>query len=386
MAYVYYRTDKGTVQDYRITTQEGHKMVPFDKTKIVDKPYYFVQSQFLGGNTNALPGGLSMRAGGTYSNEYSPAPDMSISVRDSTNTYFSSDGNKAYARAYAKFKSKCYTSADTLTALVERRKTAEMIGLRLVQLHKGARHLKRGNFREFLKTFGIKPLNKHQNKTWSRPKEFGALWLEYWMGWAPTIGDINNAVDSLTSPIPEIPIRAGSRVDKSLNTSKTQWGSTFKQDWSGNCTVWIQASLKVENPLLFMASSVGLLNPVATAWKTTPFSWFYDWFSNIAQVLEQYTDWVGLQLVDLNISCKTKMSGSWVVTNARGAFNVTPPPPEPLYRVREITFFTRRTGGVMPLIRPKLVLPNGLSITRGATAVSLLITMFTPEKAAKHKP
>lgn len=379
MAYVYYNTVNGLAADYRILSQTGFKLTPFIKEQIRDTNYMRSDVSFVAGNTNTLPGGMSMRAGGAYANEAMPTNDFTGSVLNGSFT-FSTDGNLAYARAYAKFKAKCYTQADTLTALAETGSTMEMVGARLTQLLKGASHLKRGKFRDFLKTFGIKPLKKHENKVWSRPKEFGGLWLEYWMGWAPTVADINNALESLTQVVPKEPIRAGSRIEKSVNTTRSQNGSVFVDSWTGHCTVTIQASLVVTNPNQFTLQGLGLVNPAATAWKTLPFSWFADWFSNVAQVLEQMTDWYGLQLVDLNVSCKTTLSGSWVVTNAKSYYNWFPCP-STLYRVRTVTYFTRKVGGVLPIIRPKFQVPNGLSLSRGATAVSLLITMFAPSKA-----
>jgi len=46
--------------------------------------------------------------------------------------------------------------------------------------------------------------------------------------------------------------------------------------------------------------------------------------------------------------------------------------------------FARKTGGVLPMVKPIARLPDGLSITRGATLASLLVTIFAPNKAKLH--
>lgn len=375
MPYVYTDQTTGTIESFVYKVSQGWKLTPHIKAQRVDKPYRLQKWEFIDGNTNVLAGG--QRAGGNLWAEVTPPAGMNGSV--SKNSFsFSPDGNMAYARAYTKFKEKIYTQASNLTALQERQASIDMVVSRLKQLYKGAKSLKRGKFKEFLGTFGIKPKPKHANKTWSRPKDFGSLWLEYWMGWAPMVGDVYTTLEFLGKPVPDSPVRAGSTAPVVGSSSYYSSPSRATSSWEGTTTVWIKSKVEVTSPSLYNLQGLGLLNPLKTLWETTPFSWFADWFTNVGQVLGQLTDWVGLELKDLVISCKTNVTLSYEVTRADSVWAGAPPR---IYRNREWTHFSRKTGGVLPVVKPIVRLPNGLSITRGATLASLLVTIFAPQRA-----
>lgn len=370
MPYAYYNRTVGTANDSFSFQQLGYKMTPFVKTGIRNQPYYRVEHRFVDGNS-------SMRSGGTYAGEqnYLGSNCVKGSVLDNTITIPLGPCSTAYARAYEKFKSKVYTQATNLTALKERGKTFEMVGNRLLQLWKGAKALKKGRFREFLRTFGIKPLPKHAHRRWARPKEFSGLWLEYWMGWAPTVGDVYSSLEFLGGEIPTTTVRAGSAVALSDRSSSwSPFGEYRTNVAEGKVAVWIQADVELTNPTLYNLNGLGLINPAKTVWETIPFSWLVDWFTNVGQVLGQLTDWVGLKLNNLVVSSLTKGKLGFRSTN-------TPSSGKLLWRNREFTSFYRKVGGSLPVVKPIIRLPNGLSITRGLTLTSLLIQIFSPAKA-----
>lgn len=377
MPYAYYMKTEGAAFAATFKQQMGHKMSPHVKSLRVDQPYSLTDWRFTDGNT----GVLGIRSSGTLWGEQVPTHQYLGSVQ-SNSFSFGSLGNQAYARAYTKFKEKVYTQASNLTALRERGKTIDMMVNRLKQLHKGASALKRGRFREFLGTFGLKPKPKHVHKHWARPKDFGALWLEYWMGWAPTVGDVYTTLEFLGKPVPTEPVRAGSTVPYVGNFVQTSGSSRATSTWEGKVTVWLKAQVEVTNPSLFDLNGLGLINPLKTLWETVAFSWFVDWFTNVGQILGQLTDWVGLKLKGLVVSCKTKTTCSYKCTGARSIFGSSVP--DTMYRNREFAAFSRKTGGTLPIVRPVAKLPNGLSLTRGATLVSLLVTIFAPNKAKPH--
>lgn len=370
MPYGYYTKTTGTAMDSVSVYQTGFRNIPFVKAELKNTPYYRTIYSFLGGNSG-------MRSGGTYAGETNYLADNSVrgSVVDNTITIPLGPCNLAYARAYEKFKGKVYTQATNLTALKERSKTIDMVSGRLSQLWKGAKALKKGRFREFLRTFGIKPLPKHAHRRWTRPQEFSGLWLEYWMGWAPTVGDIYSSLEFLGGEIPTTTVRAGSAVDLSKQSSSwSPWGEKRTNIASGRVAVWIQADVELTNPNLYNLNGLGLINPAKTVWETIPFSWLVDWFTNVGQILGQFTDWVGLKLNNLVVSSKTKGNLEFSSTN-------TPSSGKVLWRNREFLSFFRKVNGALPVVKPILRLPDGLSITRGLTLVSLLIQIFSPRKA-----
>lgn len=375
MALVYWTKDIGSARMRVWGRREGVKQVPFDPTIKPPLGYY---AQRITLHENHVLGSYGSPAGTTFWGEITPSHIVSTGFAGGlTSVSFTNEGNLAYARAYAKFKDKAYTQAANLTALRERVKTADMILARLTQLHRGAKALRKGRFREFLDTFGIRPLKKHEGKRWTRPKQFGALWLEYWMGWAPTMGDVYNSVDAYCGKIPEQTIRAGSSVPlHAVHKQRSDYYTTHSS-FEGKGTVWVQGQVHVTNPSLHKAQALGLINPALTLWETTPFSWFFGWFNTLAQTLGQLTDWVGLQLENLSISAKTEVVSSWHSVSRMNYGSSSPPV---MYHSKSFFWFSRHIVATPPLVMPSWRIPNGLSLSRGATLASLLTTMFAPKR------
>lgn len=370
MPYLYYILTEGSSSVTRSSQQIGFKLKPFVPGQIANTNYSRSIHQRTGGNDGqAVSGSVVGEVNALFN------ASAKLVVQSGNLTIPLGPASEAYARAYSNFKDKVYAQAANLTALVERGKTFDMVLSRLNQLHKGAKALRKGQFRKFLGTFGIKAKPKDENRFWSRPKDFAGLWLEYWMGWAPTLGDIYTSLEFLGSEIPSPTVRAGSAAPLGDISHRSVSGSyRYKTMSSGKCRCWIQADVKLTNPSLYNLNGLGLLNPLKTLWETTPFSWFADWFTNVGQVLGRLTDWVGLSLENLIVSCKTDGDVSWErIIKTSGVVITT--------RRRKVCYFVRKVGGVLPIVKPILRIPNGLSLTRGLTLSSLLIQLFAPEKA-----
>lgn len=279
----------------------------------------------------------------------------------------------AYSQAYNKLLSKTGERASLLTALAERKSTYSMVLNRLTQLYRGALALRKGNFREFLQTFGIKAKKKHKSNRWSRPRDFSSLWLEYWFGWAPTIGDIENAITVWQEPLSS---KFGLRVasgNRHLSLPSTGNYDAFinRTECSGSYVLQLRCKVELTNPDLWVANSLGLLNPVKTAWETTPFSWFVDWFTNVGQVLGSFTDQIGVKISDV-----------WSTRFAKGTEHRTrvskPKPTSGYDMVQQFAFMRRMSHPSLP--RPAFVLRiPGISWTRGLTLSSLLVQLFSPK-------
>ena len=283
----------------------------------------------------------------------------------------------AYSRAYNKLLSKTGERASLLTALAERKSTYSMVLNRLAQLYKGAKALRRGRFREFLSTFGIKAKPKHKNHRWSRPRDFSSLWLEYWFGWAPTIGDIDNAMKVWQSPLSsKMGLREGSGDRHYMKDGKGSTSAyTITTSCSGFFVLQLRCQVSITNPDLFVANSLGLLNPVRTVWETTPFSWFADWFTNVGQILGYFTDTLGVKISDV-----------WSTRFAKGTeqrTRISKPLPTSGYRfAQDFVFMRRMKHKALP--RPALVFRiPGISWTRGLTLSSLLVQLFSPNKPSR---
>ena len=370
MPYIQQSKTYGSTMDFVYGTSLGYKLTPFVAKDIRDTNFDKSLSFYNGGNTHTLLR-YAQRAGGAMAGEYYPASACGSDTPED---------RMAYARAYAKFTGKLYQQAALLTAIAERQSTIDMVAVRLKQIHKGLKHLRKGQFRLFLMTFGLKPKEKHVHKRWARPREVSSLWLEYWMGWAPTVGDVYNAIEFLGSEIPSTTVRAGSRVPWDHDKTETAWGVTKTvSSKRGFHSVWVKAKVVITNPTLFTMQGLGLANPLKTVWETISFSWLADWFTNIGQVLGQLTDFLGLQVKDLVVSRKSEATITWVCEDARPIFGYDNP--RKIWRSRDFIGFKRVCGGTIPPVRPYIRLPNGLSITRGATLASLIVQLFAPKRA-----
>lgn len=272
-----------------------------------------------------------------------------------------------YNRAYAKALDKLGSGADLGTMLAERSEAVSMIASRAIQIRSGWTALRRGNFRKFLKTFQISPRPKHRKTAWTRPKDAAGLWLEYWFGWAPTVNDIYNAVDVLQSPIPKPLIVRASATGTWEKTQK--WVYPYMAGscvCSGTIKLRLQYEAAISNPNLYIANQLGLVNPASVAWNVAPFSFLWDWFGNVGQVLSGFTDFVGVTVTKPQFTRYANL-GSNLFQSDKG------PPASHRNVSAEYTFMRRDTFGV-PMPQSTFNIPKALSVTRALTAISLLVS------------
>ena len=292
--------------------------------------------------------------------------------------YWSTAGTRAGPRALAYNKARSrfldkigVARAQGLTAIAERASTVTMLNHRLRQLLEAASALRRGNFPRFLGALNVQPLDHHRNKRWNRPKELGGLWLEYWFGWAPTIGDIYSLVDAYTNEINDDRVKAGG-VANVLWTDKggdSNYEAKTSEDYF--CTCHIGARVKVTNNDLLDLNEAGLLNPAQTALELIPFSWLAGWFMNLSDVLGSLTDTVGLKFENGWVAEKTQCR---IIHTCVKKSNKVP------YGFRDYwnLEFQRRLFSELPAPTFEWKLPNGLSVTRGATLAALVFQLFAP--------
>lgn len=342
-------SSSGRVSKY----QSGWKMVPFSRKQILPTDYYLVVSQVTNYNgTSAAP------VSSSYWSELQADPSTAT--------------NRAYSSAYRKFKDLALgSSASVMTALAERQETFDMIAHRCIQLKQGYDYLKKGQLGKFMNHFGVAPKPKHRKKRWSRPKDAAGLWLEYWMGWAPTMGDIYACMENLGKVIAPTTFKTGASAPfQKKGTSYT--GSTSATTViEGKVRVRIQGSVLITNPSLFQLQALGLANPLLTAWEVIPFSWLVGWFVNAESIFSQVTDWLGCSIVGLEIGYKTTYTKTYLCQNWNPGISSTGP--KNLVCDRSVVIYNRTHPNSFPTIKPVWRVPNGLSYSRGATAISLLV-------------
>lgn len=288
-------------------------------------------------------------------------------------TLGNSEGQQAYNRAYASFKDKLGPQSELGTSVAEGLSTIQMVALRAAMLGRAFMALKRGDFRGFLRELRVRPLNKHRNTAWTRPRDASAIWLEYWMGWAPTVGDITATVEALTKPYPPVKITGKGSVHF-LRTSNSGIPGLIWETHQSDCTVSarIEAKVRVINPNTYLAQQVGLINPAAIVWNVIPFSWLTGWAHNLADVLAAWTDFAGLEISDAFYTMFGRVKKSrheWHYVQFQYDEHEVYAPHGAVTR--------RVVVDKLPMPFFMFKLPNRLSVTRGATAMALLATLFT---------
>lgn len=294
---------------------------------------------------------------------------------DAPNTTIAYEGNgwagnaktlrdQALSKSYEKFVGKMKEHEAQLGSnLAERKEAVAMIANRAGQLLKLAREIRSGNFRS-LRRKSRRNLSKLKDK-----KTLSELWLEYHFGWEPLIGDIFSAVNVVQSPFPYgQPIRSASTMTGSRKDSRSEPGRYRREtdEISQSVTVKHQGLLYIENPTLWNANRLGLVNPASVAWEVVPFSFVVDWFSNVGQVLGSSTDFLG---------CRIENACTTYFYRASQSHQVVYLPPYDSIGYGSSTSTAVVCERIPNIVGPSLTLKpfKGFSLTRGATAIALLV-------------
>lgn len=286
------------------------------------------------------------------------------------------------------------SKGELLTSAMEWRTSLDMISSRVTQIGRAYLALRQFKFKKVATILGIpvpakiqkiqRQPRKHQKIT--TPTE---LWLEYWMGWAPMIGDVANAVDTLQKGPGETKhFRVGVAdevTEKRYLGNYGLYGLSMKPphgvaifDITRRGKFSAYADMKVTNHNLHLADQLGFTNPALTAWQMLPFSFMVDWFANVGTVIGSLTDFVGVEFTNTGTaeSCFTftnckeyspEYSG-WTYLYMKQSSN------------GGSTMQKQRTPGALPKPRLQIKMLDKLSKSRAATSISLLVEIFLRKK------
>lgn len=203
------------------------------------------------------------------------------------------------SQSYARLVSEVSDSAQFAVNLAEYRQSMGMMVNRIEQLIQFCRHMRRLDFFHAFQDIGFidRKGNLAKMKSFKDPlRTLADNWLEYSFGWKPLIEDIYSAVNHFQTPIQTLRPKGRVKNDRAtyrltgtiasgLYTEVTSRGILFAKQ---GCEV------SIDNPNLYLANKLGLINPATVVWELIPFSFVVDWFVNVGDFLSQGTDFYGL--------------------------------------------------------------------------------------------
>lgn len=300
-------------------------------------------------------------------------PNCNSSQWPSTYQYvMSPDTFPGFAACLTKARSRLLDQVNTggselLTAAVEFGDTLDLITMRLNSLRNIVGGLRKADIKRIRAGFAVRPKTPSQGAR-GRAKDAGAAWLEWWFAISPTISDVQVSLDFLSKDFPENRYTGSASTSTGIDNEDSSWHYS-RETGDAKLKIKIGTSVRVVNPNLFLASQLGLVNPLQTAWDTTPFSWLLGWAVNISEFLGSFTETLGLSLSNTYYTrfVKTSAQVEWIVKPSLGYppswdhFNGTV---EGVRMVREV--------GYIPAPIVHVSVPH-LSVTRALTACSLLV-------------
>lgn len=199
-----------------------------------------------------------------------------------------------------------------------------------------------------------------------RLKTLANGWLMYSYGIKPFMGDMYNCMDVLQMPFPYSRIY-GANTQSSTRLDVYKPPSSFPGSLLRDLKVSVRQSIevRVQNPNLWLANRMGLVNPLQWLNEAIPFSFVVDWFSNLSDVIASLTDFVGLETQKPCTNLKAVFIEDLVGSNP---YN---PPTDRNWRSVRTTIYTSRVRAIYP---PVLKFQyERFQWQRGLNAISLLI-------------
>lgn len=236
---------------------------------------------------------------------------------------------------------------------------------------------------------------RHSPRTWRKIQRDGAKrqhfnhftpgqkWLELQYGWKPLMSDIVDAANRIKSG--GAPYEKADRVSVFARKRRTESVRYWDLPVSGGCFQKVMQgpvshqgvvslSYYMDNSLLPMFNSLGLVNPAALLWEETPYSFVVDWFLPVGNWLNAMTADLGWNFAGGSSSYK-----GYCVHRALGSVRYAGPNPNGIASGRVQFYkiehgFSRGVYSSSPV--PMVHLKNPLSFLHVSEAIALLQKAF----------
>lgn len=271
-------------------------------------------------------------------------------------------------KAYSNFVDQMGEQSQWANNLHERQKTFAGAVDRLTQLTRFTRAIRRFDVKTASEVLRVRKQPRVTKKT-----QASGLWLEYHFGWEPLVKDVGAAMESLTRDFSEKKIKARARNTENYS-SVDRNGVNFSAEGRIISTgVQVGGTVRIVNPNTSLLADLGFINPASVLWEAVPFSFVVDWFANVGQVIGSYSDFAGKSVSDSYTTVFQKRR------HGRNSGGYNPSGNEPYWgpgywsnsQASQAVSVQRGLGITGPTLRVKPF--KGFSVTRGATAVALLL-------------
>lgn len=135
------------------------------------------------------------------------------------------------------------------------------------------------------------------------------VWLTYTYGVKPLISDLNGLLYEAETARPYVvKVRAQRSAEKFFSTRAylAMTDSYYYRLASCTTSVRVKAIGVINNPAANLFTRLGLTNPAELAWEIIPYSFVFDWFVNVGDVLSSLDALVGYDHVSAALGVKSK--------------------------------------------------------------------------------
>jgi len=198
--------------------------------------------------------------------------------------------NQARERLQGAIKSEALLFA----TLAEARQNIHQMADRLDQARRVVKQLPPFLYHSVLRATLVAELTRYTVK--GVGKKFADGVLEVFFGYKPIMSDVQSCAETLSKDFAPQGVECyAKRRDSKLTSSQLEsnWWRKEEQWW---LKVKCGCTCQVSNPNLFLADSIGLVNPFATAWEMMPWSFVVDYFINVNQFIGALTSEYGVLL------------------------------------------------------------------------------------------
>lgn len=137
----------------------------------------------------------------------------------------------------------------------------------------------------------------------SSPKTVADKYLEYVFGWVPLYEDIVAACNTIIhGATPPEYVAGGHRARHEIKEVTTYNGVRTAVTGYTELRVKQVVGVRIQNPNLWLAERAGLLNLATVAWDIVPWSFVVNMFVNVNSLVQQITDYAGLQFENASVT------------------------------------------------------------------------------------